>query len=99
MKLHDNTCFGGVSVVPFSPANFNEGKRLIEMAGGPVGFAYLQENTALKAFKNRLHEAPSRSAPAELRGNRKVQNLTFPGAGFAADGKSHNPICADCDSE
>jgi hypothetical protein len=77
MKLHDNSRFEGVLVVPWTTANLLKFHRLIEVSGCPVGLPDFEEDRPGSLRQHSRQQVSRHSLAAEFRRHRQVQKLPF----------------------
>src|ERR1017187_9534622 len=90
MKLHDNSRFGGGLVILRANVNLLKTHRLVEVAGGPIGLADFQVETAPGGAcfslprgggsgQEFLEESPRETFPAEFGCHHQAEQLGFVG--------------------
>src|SRR5215471_3394799 len=99
MKLHDNSAFGRVAVVPGTSSNFLKKHSLIEFPSHLIGFPDLQKSGPSPGSQQVSNEGFSSATPAEIRMHRQIQNFTFPGGDIPRHDKTNNPVVVDSYAE
>jgi hypothetical protein len=79
MKLHNNSWFGGVFVVPVPYRNLIKSEGLIEGAGGLVGRPDFEKNRTFRGSEIGRNQRASHALAAPIGGHSQVQNLVFTG--------------------
>ena len=90
MKLHNNSWFGGVFVVPLPYRNLIKSEGLIEGAGGLVGRPDFEKNRTFRGREIGTSQRAPNAPAAPIGGHSQVQNLVFTRRQCTAYQKAHN---------
>jgi hypothetical protein len=99
MKLHDNSRFEGVFVVPWAIANLLKSHRLIDVSGGQVGLPDLEKDRSGGLRQQSRQQISRHAVTAEFRRHRQVQKLPFIIRHVATNQESRDAPAADRDPE
>jgi hypothetical protein len=90
MKLHNNSWFGGVFVVPLPYRNLIKSEGLIEGAGGVVGRPDFEKNRTFGGGEIGTNQRAPDALAAPIGRHRQVQNLVFTRCQCTAHQEAHN---------
>ena len=111
MKLHDNSRFGGGLVILLANVNLLKTHRLVEVAGGLIGLADFQVETAPPggacfslprgggSGQEFLEEGPRETFPAEFGCHHQVEQLGFVGGHAARHQERGDAALVEADAE
>lgn len=77
MKLHDNSRFGRVIVIPPTAANLLKSHGLIDVSRGLIGLPNLQEDGPTDSRQKGCQQRPRHSLAAPFGGHRQVEDFGF----------------------
>ena len=95
MKLHDNSRFEGVFVVPRAIANLLKSHRLIDVSGSVVGLPDLQEDCPGRLPQQACQQISPHTPTAKFRRHRQVQKLPLVFRHRAGNQEARDALAAD----
>ncbi len=92
MKLHDNTAFGRIIVIPRTTANLFESNSLVKSTRSVIRLPNFQKNLAAEAFEKRTDERPRYAESTISRRDRQIENFDLIVRNRSRDEKSDHYV-------